>query len=801
MATREADNAAREPETPMGWDEAFDRCVRAFYEGNSPEAGAEACDRALSAPDTPPDYRVHARRNLTWCASDADSLGPHLTLRYVDPWPGGGWSVGDASIAAREDGAGFMVLARCEREDAAGGADSGCRYCAIDLDESLAAAGEPRWLDLSPAPDRLVVFSTGAGLAAAGVVPSGAGGGVMIRWRIDSTSGALAEEWRFPGVIPAGEGWAPVAGGPPARFVCRIAPTAVVRVDDPGGNVSLVAMRGAPALAREFRIAGPVIEDGDGWLAIFCQWVVWEDDRGSAIHRFARFGPEWSLTHLSGPIILPGLENGVASGLLRRGERLLLSGPAGAEGCWVATLPASVVAGMLRPVGPTEDAETGTASIPAELVPAWLRLLPPSDDPGEWQARAERLRAAGALELAAQANERVLALPGDDLMAGRAAFAAALILSHDLGRWSEAVEVAGRGVLRNPELPELCWVAAYASYWAGQPERAARWARAAIGLNAQIDAGLIPPRRELADVTARLHGPWDLLRHALWRMGDQDAAHWAEYRYQLAAQRDAYSRPVPGTRIAREPDRALAIPAGRRTGPAAMNPAPRVVYCCWTGDNPLPPLREQALWTIRECAGTPVELVTPANLSRYIVEPLHPAYHLLSLTHRSDYLRAYLMHHHGGGYTDLKFQSFAWTPWFELLDATPWAYFCGCREHTASYIPHREPFTGMEESFLELCGQIHFLFRPLTVFTAEWMDKIHLILDRNLEALREHPGNYHPRAIAGGVMEDDTDGAHDGSKYPLRWNEILAEPLLELMYRHRGQFLLEMPRPNRYWYR
>ena len=193
--------------------------------------------------------------------------------------------------------------------------------------------------------------------------------------------------------------------------------------------------------------------------------------------------------------------------------------------------------------------------------------------------------------------------------------------------------------------------------------------------------------------------------------------------------------------------------------------------------------------------------MTPENLGDYVVEPLHPAYELLSLTHRSDYLRAYLMHHHGGGYTDIKFQSFDWTPYFDLMDAHPHAYLCGAREPESAFIPRREAFDAMPASFFEVCGQIHFIVRPLTIFTAEWMAAVHLTLDRHLDELRRYPGTYHPRAVLGGVNEDDTGGAHDGSRYPLHWNAILAEPLLELMYRHRGDLLPEMPLPNRYRYR
>lgn len=66
-------------------------------------------------------------------------------------------------------------------------------------------------------------------------------------------------------------------------------------------------------------------------------------------------------------------------------------------------------------------------------------------------------------------------------------------------------------------------------------------------------------------------------------------------------------------------------------------------------------------------------LVTPENVADFIVEgsPFHPIYEHLSLVHRSDYLRAYLMYHHGGAYTDLKRQRGSLTEAIELLNADP----------------------------------------------------------------------------------------------------------------------------------
>lgn len=84
---------------------------------------------------------------------------------------------------------------------------------------------------------------------------------------------------------------------------------------------------------------------------------------------------------------------------------------------------------------------------------------------------------------------------------------------------------------------------------------------------------------------------------------------------------------------------------------------PRTMWCIWAGDNPLTPNRERGLVSIRQHNwDLDVKLVTPENLEEYVVEghPLHPAYAHLSAVHRSDYLRAYLLHHHGGVYSDIK---------------------------------------------------------------------------------------------------------------------------------------------------
>ena len=76
-----------------------------------------------------------------------------------------------------------------------------------------------------------------------------------------------------------------------------------------------------------------------------------------------------------------------------------------------------------------------------------------------------------------------------------------------------------------------------------------------------------------------------------------------------------------------------------------------------TGHNEMSANRQRCLASMKENIGVPLILITPDNLQEYILDshPLHEAYPYLSNVHKSDYLRAYFMHHHGGGYADINY--------------------------------------------------------------------------------------------------------------------------------------------------
>jgi hypothetical protein len=73
----------------------------------------------------------------------------------------------------------------------------------------------------------------------------------------------------------------------------------------------------------------------------------------------------------------------------------------------------------------------------------------------------------------------------------------------------------------------------------------------------------------------------------------------------------------------------------------------------WTGSNPLPDILALCRASVVRHNGADFKIivVTPENLREY-VDP-HPAYEYLSLVHRADYLRLYLLHQYGGIYLDM----------------------------------------------------------------------------------------------------------------------------------------------------
>ncbi|WP_374457454.1 hypothetical protein [Nocardioides sp.] len=182
------------------------------------------------------------------------------------------------------------------------------------------------------------------------------------------------------------------------------------------------------------------------------------------------------------------------------------------------------------------------------------------------------------------------------------------------------------------------------------------------------------------------------------------------------------------------------------TSEVAEEPLPRRVFCLWTGDNALTPNRAEALEQLREeSPSLEVVLVTPDNLADWIAPdaPLPDAYWSLSFVHRSDFLRSYLMHHHGGGYADIKRDYGDLAPCFDRLAGRPDQWLLGYPERSAQDVSD-EPgsiYRSLQVHHRRLPANGAFISRRSTPLTAEWFAEVSRRLDTFAPRLTQAPGN------------------------------------------------------------
>lgn len=214
----------------------------------------------------------------------------------------------------------------------------------------------------------------------------------------------------------------------------------------------------------------------------------------------------------------------------------------------------------------------------------------------------------------------------------------------------------------------------------------------------------------------------------------------------------------------------------------------RTLFCLWTGDDALSNNRIQALWSIFNNTGCPIAFINRNTIVDWIKPdfPLHAAFPYLSSTHKSDYLRCYLMHHYGGGYCDIKQTSKKWAGFFEALESSD-ALALGYQE-LAHGIPHVHGALGdtIRGAHKDLIGLCAFIFKRNTPLTSEWLRETERLLDEKLPALQANPAR-HPLDQTGVILPDGQPSA-----YPLRWAELLGEVFHPLTYRYK-EALLKAP--------
>jgi hypothetical protein len=214
----------------------------------------------------------------------------------------------------------------------------------------------------------------------------------------------------------------------------------------------------------------------------------------------------------------------------------------------------------------------------------------------------------------------------------------------------------------------------------------------------------------------------------------------------------------------------------------------RYLFCLWTGTNQLSPDHAVELFSIVSNSHTPVVFLNSDSYKKWELEssPFHPAFPFLSQVHKSDYLRAYLLHHYGGGYTDIKFTFKQWDSAFELLNKSS-SWMLGTTVPDATQISFAPSYDKDEAEkiiadFKSCVSNFALICKKRTPLTTEWYNNTCSLLDQKLDLLMRNPGTV-ARDAAGIKLEDGKESA-----YPLAYTELVWVTT-PIFYRYRQHIL------------
>lgn len=212
----------------------------------------------------------------------------------------------------------------------------------------------------------------------------------------------------------------------------------------------------------------------------------------------------------------------------------------------------------------------------------------------------------------------------------------------------------------------------------------------------------------------------------------------------------------------------------RPTPTAEQRTTPPVLWAFWLGGKLTAP-RKAALAQLTAIPHLEVRIITEPQQVVVAGHPLHPAFDRLAIVHQTDYLRAYVMHHVGGVYTDVKSPTHALRPIVDGMNEDESIWVTAYREITSNYVPELGYALGavLKRHYRAVMGPSAFACRPRSVFTTEWM--------RELEARM----NYYRGALNDVDMTAKEPYDHPPD-YPVRWSELLGDIIQPLSLKHQA---------------
>jgi hypothetical protein len=197
---------------------------------------------------------------------------------------------------------------------------------------------------------------------------------------------------------------------------------------------------------------------------------------------------------------------------------------------------------------------------------------------------------------------------------------------------------------------------------------------------------------------------------------------------------------------------------------------PRIIRYFWDGE--LTPNRIHHLGILERNSGVPLEKMSTDNMKSYEIagDPIHPAFEYLNPSHKSDYARAYVTYHYGGGYTDVKNCPSDWNQYFNALESSG-KDGIGTRLVENINGKLQSPFSETDIRY-NFIGVNTFIFKKYSPVLKKWIEHNNNTLDKHFDMLKKYPGSVHPYVSADAKLYRWVPDHLLDYQYPLIWMEL-----------------------------
>jgi len=237
----------------------------------------------------------------------------------------------------------------------------------------------------------------------------------------------------------------------------------------------------------------------------------------------------------------------------------------------------------------------------------------------------------------------------------------------------------------------------------------------------------------------------------------------------------------------------------------SVNGVLKCVFVCWFGgyNNYLVKMSEnraRAFQSLVTNINVPVVFINHENYKSFEVPgyPFHKAFLYLSATHKSDYMRVYMLYHYGGGYHDIKYRNTGWEQEWEkddwTLNENIWMY--GRTELHPDWVGFKPGEPDIRKYHKSLITTMCIISKKKTPFLKELYEKVHQLFDEKLDKLVKYPG------YESGYYGDRPHDPVPENSYPFQWSETNAHIHHALMLKYKDHIKHGLPDvDSTKWYR